>query len=107
MATHVAIFSHSSDQCPGANREVNEFVSRQMPKMESIGKELGVTVTAIHVLLPGHTGVAILEAPDYGAASEFLMQLGIDRWNDNVTLYQSSTPQEAMAISAKRFAAEG
>jgi hypothetical protein len=107
MPTYVVIFTHSADQCPGVSREVNEFVSAQMLKMASIGKELGVSVTAIHVLMPGHGGVAVLQAPDYAAANQFLMKIGLDRWNDDVTLYQSSTPEEAMALSAERFAEEG
>ena len=99
---YVAIFDHAPAQCPGANKEVFELAAKQMPTMEAVGEELGVKVTAIHVLLPGHTGVAIIEAPDYNAAAQFVMRVGIDRWND-VSLYQSATPAEAMQISAERF----
>ena len=46
----------------------------------------------------------MLEAPDYTTARKFLMEMHIDNWND-ITLYESVMPQEAMAISAERFAA--
>ena|SRR3990172_10911235 len=104
--TYVAIISHTPEQCPGASRENMDRTSTAMAQMESIGKELGVTMTALHVLLPGHTGVVILEAPDYETASRFIMRVGIDRWND-VVLYQSLTPEEAMKISAERIASSG
>lgn len=57
------------------------------------------------MLLPGHNGVLVMEAPDYTTASRFLMEMRIDNWND-VDLYESVTPQEAMAITAERFAAD-
>jgi hypothetical protein len=101
---YVAILNHSPAQCPGSNKEVFALVSKTMPTMEAVGKGLGVKVDALHVLLPAHSGVFILDAPDYNAAAQFLMQLRVDSWND-VSLHQSTTPEEAMKISAERFAA--
>ena len=74
-----------------------------MSNLESIANDLGVQVDAIHVLLPGHKGIAVLQAKDYETAGQFLLQLGIQDWND-LTLYRSYTPQEALGDAAARIA---
>ena len=105
MNTYVAIFDHTPDQCPASSKENFERVTGQMSKLESIGKELGVKVDAIHVLLPGHKGIAVLQANDYETAGEFLQQAGIQDWND-LTLYRSHAPQDALGGAAERFATD-
>lgn len=102
--TYVAIFHHSPAQCPGADRETFDFVGAQMGRIQDVATEMGVSDVQIHVLLPGHQGIAVMEAADYTTARRFLMELRLDSWND-VTLYESLTPQDAMAISAERFGA--
>ncbi len=74
-----------------------------MSKLESIAKDLGVQLEGIHVLLPGHKGVAIVQANDYETAGQFFLELGIQDWND-ITLYRSYPPQEALGNAAERFA---
>lgn len=86
---------------PGAHKEMFDLVGSQMAGLEGLSKDMGVSNIQIHVLLPGHSGVMVMEAPDYTTARKFVMELGIDNWND-VNLYESAMPQEAMAISAER-----
>ncbi len=100
--TYVAIFKHSPAECPGAHKEMFDLVGGQMSRLEEVSADMGVSDIQIHVLLPGHNGVLVMEAPDYTVARKFVMELGIDNWND-VSLYESVTPQDAMAISAERF----
>ena len=100
--SYVAIFNHSPAECPGAHKEMFDLVGGQMSRLEEVSSEMGISEIQIHVLLPGHKGVLVMQAPDYTTARRFVMELGIDNWND-VTLYESVAPQEAMAISAERF----
>ncbi len=103
MNTYVAIFEHTPDQCPASSKENMERTTSSMSQIETLAKELGVQLDAIHVLLPGHKGVAVLQAEDYETAGEFLLQLGIQDWND-LTLYRSYAPQEALGRGAERLA---
>lgn len=104
MNTYVAIFEHVPEQCPASSKENLERTTGSMSKMEAIAKDLGVEVAGIHVLLPGHKGIAIVNANDYETAGQFFLQLGIQDWND-ITLYRSYPPQEALGDAAERFAA--
>ena len=103
MNTYVAIFEHTPELCPASTKENLDRVSSQMSNIESLSKELNVQLDAIHVLLPGHQGIAIVQADDYEVASQFVMRLGIQDWND-ITLYRSYAPQEALGEAAERMA---
>ncbi len=103
MNTYVAIFEHTPEQCPASSKENMERTTSAMSQIESVAKDLGVQLDAIHVLLPGHKGIAIVQADDYETAGEFLLQIGIQDWND-LTLYRSYAPQDALAQGAERMA---
>lgn len=103
--SYVAIISHSPAQCPGADKDISQSVGAALSRIGEVSQRMGVSDIKFHVLLPGHSGVVVMEAPDYSTARKFLMEMRVDTWND-VTLYESVTPQEAMAISAERFAAD-
>ena len=103
MNTYVAIFKHVPEQCPASSKENLDRTTSDMSQLEPKGKELGVQLEAIHVLLPGHKGIAILKAKDYETAGLFLREVGIQDWND-LTLYRSYTPQEATGEAAERLA---
>ena len=75
MGTYVAIFEHTPRDCPGTSKEMFEFVGSQMAKLESTASEMGVTNIQIHALLPGHRGVAILDAEDFTAAKNFILEI--------------------------------
>ncbi len=104
MNTYVALFEHTADKCPATTKANMERTMSSMSQIESLAKELGIQLDAIHVLLPGHRGVAVLQAEDYETAGEFLQQLGLQDWNDDLTLYRSYAPQEALAKGAERLA---
>ncbi len=103
MNTYVAIFEHVPEQCPASSKANLDRTMGDMSQIERISKELDVQLEGIHVLLPGHKGVAIVQANDYEAASQFFLELGIQDWND-ITLYRSYPPQEALGNAAERFA---
>ena len=103
MNTYVAIFEHAPEQCPASSKENMERTTGAMSQIESVANDLGVKLDAMHVLLPGHKGVAVVQADDYETASEFLQQIGIQDWNE-LTLYRSYAPQDALAKGAKRLA---
>ena len=103
MNTYVAIFEHAPELCPASTKENLKRTNDQMSNLETLSKKFNVQLEAIHVLLPGHKGVAIVQAGDYEAAAQFLQQLGIQDWND-ITLYRSYTPQEALGDAAQRMA---
>jgi hypothetical protein len=104
MNTYVAIFEHTPDLCPASAKDNLDRVNSSMANLESIAKELHVQLDAIHVLLPGHKGVAVVQAEDYESASRFFQRLGIQDWND-ITLYRSYSPQEALGEAAERLSA--
>ncbi len=103
MNTYVAIFEHVPEQCPASSKANLERTMGDMSKLETIAKDLGVQLEGIHVLIPGHKGVAIVQAKDYETAGQFFVELGLQDWN-NITLYRSFPPQETMADAAKRMA---
>lgn len=103
MNTYVAIFDHIPEQCPASSKANLDRTMKDMSQLESIAKDLGVQVDGIHVLLPGHKGVAIVQANDYESAGQFFQQIGLQDWND-ITLYRSYPPQEALGDAAERMA---
>ncbi len=104
MSTYVAIIRHTPAEWPASDKANFERVSGQIGRLESLSRETGVEVSAIHVLLPGHTGIVILQAPAYETAVRFMVRVGIQDWND-VTLYRSCPPQDVMQASGERLAA--
>lgn len=102
--TYVAIMDHPPDLCPGSSKENNERAGGTLSQMETIAREMSVSVTGFHILLPGHLSVIVIEAPDYETANRFIFRLGLNEWNA-VNLYQSFTPEETMKMTAERLAA--
>ena len=92
---YVGLVRHSPESCPGSNAEIRKRAEQALGKMEEIGKKHQVKPKSMHVLTPSHLLVFICEAPSIEAVRDFLMESGLDQWND-IELYPSQTPEEAI-----------
>jgi hypothetical protein len=95
------MISHSPAQCPSANKDTYELFAAAVARLEETSNEMGVSDIQFHALLPGHNGVIVMEAPNFKTVCRFLMELRIDNFHD-ISLYESVTAQEALAISGGR-----
>ena len=92
---YVALMRHSPESCPDSNAKVREQAQQALGKMEELGKKHQVQPKSMHVLAPTHLTVAIFEAASIEAVRDYLQEGGLPQWND-IELYPSQTPQEAM-----------
>ncbi len=92
---YVALMRHSPESCPNSNAKVRERAEQVLGKMEELGRKHQVQPKSMHALLPAHLMVVIVEAPSIEAVRDFLQEGGLAQWND-IELYPSQTPQEAM-----------
>ena len=92
---YVALVRHSPESCPDSNAKIRERAEQALGKMEELGRKHQVKPKSMHVLTLSHQLVIICEAPSIEAVRDFLHESGLDQWND-IELYPSQTPQEAM-----------
>jgi hypothetical protein len=87
---YVIIADHTPLTCPAASKRVREFAQEALGKtLPELSEKLGVKVSTMLHLDPGHKSILVLEAPNVEAVVDLSFESGFSQFND-VTVYPAT-----------------